>query len=180
MVRKNPNSNSLAYCCSCLLLGVASTIEVLDLHIGRPRIPTKLIPGPDSSDCPHTVLKVGRLFTNETWIIDTAGCQYGFRDVLVPFERYLVEKSSRRLNEPTTYDANETKDLDYFETLSFMNGTRAQREDRKLERQARLRFAVFVDKQINQDILAGSSAAFEEKLETFVHDLKLHMQNLSS
>jgi len=80
---------------------------------------------------PHTVLKVGRLFANEAWILDTAGCQYGFREVLVPFEKYLADKSCQVLNEPTTYDATETKDLDYFSTLPFLNRTRAQREDKK-------------------------------------------------
>jgi hypothetical protein len=88
-------------------------------------------------DLPHTVLKVGRLFANEVWIIDTAGCQYGFQDVLVPFEKYVADKSCRISSEPTTYDATETKDLDYFSTLPFLNRTRAQREDKKLERQAR-------------------------------------------
>jgi len=45
------------------------------------------------SDMPHTVLKVGRLFANEAWILDIAGCQYGFREVLVPFVKYLADKS---------------------------------------------------------------------------------------
>jgi hypothetical protein len=102
----------------------------LDLHIGKPLIPTKLIPGPDSSDLPHTLLKVRRLFADETWILVTAGCQYGFRDVLVPFEKYVADKSYRILSEPTTYDATETKDLDYFSTLPFLNTARVQQEDK--------------------------------------------------
>ena len=105
---------------------------------------TKLVPGPDSSDMPHTVLKVGGLFANEAWILDVAGCQYGFREALAPLEKYLADKSCRIVSEPTTYDATETKDLDYFSTLPFLNKTRAQREDQKMERQARLHFAVFV------------------------------------
>jgi hypothetical protein len=129
---------------------------------------------------PHTVLKVGRLPTNETWIIDTAGCQYGFREVLVPFEKYLVDKSGRILNKPTTYDATETKDLDFFATLPFMNKTRAQREDKKLERQARLQFAVFVNTHVNKDILDGFAAEFKVKSDTFVHELKSHMLDLGN
>ena len=126
------------------------------------------------------MLKVGRLFANETWIIDTAGCQYGFREVLVPFEKYLGDKSCRIVNEPTTYDGTETKDLDYFSTLPFLNRTRAQREDGKLERQARLHFAVFVDAHDSKNILDGSAAEFKDKLDSFVHDLTLHMQNLGN
>jgi len=161
-------------------VGVASTIEVLDLHIGKPLIPTKLVPSPDSSDFPHTVLKVGRLFANEAWILDTTGCQYGFRDVLVPFKKYVEDKSCRISGEPTTYDASETKDLDYFLTLPFLNRTGAQREDKKLERQARLHFAVFVNTCVSKDMLNGSAAEFKDKLESFVYELKLHMLNLAN
>jgi hypothetical protein len=143
-------------------------------------MPIKLVPGPHSSDMPHTVLKVGRLFANEAWIFDTAGCQYGFREVLVPFEKYFAEKLCQIVSEPTTYDATETKDLDYFSTLPFLNRTRAQREDRKLERQARLPFAVFVNTYVSMDILDGSAAEFKDNLDSFVHELKLHVLNLGN
>ena len=149
----------------------------MDIRIGKPLIATKLVPGPDSSDVTHTVLKVGRL-SNEAWVLDTAGCQYGFREVLVPFEKYLADKSCQILNEPTIYDVTETKDLDYFSTLPFLNKTRAQREDKKLERQARLHFAVFVNTHVSQGILDGSVADFKDKLDSFVHEFKLHMLQL--
>ncbi|KEF50984.1 uncharacterized protein A1O9_12961 [Exophiala aquamarina CBS 119918] len=163
-----------------LLKGIASTVEVLDLHIGKPLIPTKLVPGPDSSDTPHTVLKVGRHFAAEAWILDTAGCQYGFQEVLVPIKKYFADNSCQILGEATTYDATETKDLDYFSTLPFMNRTKAQREDRKLDRQARLHFAVFVDKQVSMDVLDGSTVEFKDKVDSFVNDLKVHMVKLGN
>jgi hypothetical protein len=156
------------------------TIKVLDLHIGKPLIPTKLVPSLDFSDMLHTVLKVGQLFTNEAWIIDTVSCQYRFRDVLVPFEKYVVDKSCRISSKPTTYDATETKDLDYFLTLLFLNRTRAQQEDNKLERQARLHFAIFVNTLVSKDMLNGSAAEFKDKFDSFVYKLKLHMLNLAS
>jgi hypothetical protein len=124
------------------------------------------------------VLKVRRVFANEAWIIDTTGCQYGFRDVLVPFEKYVADKSCRITSEPTTYDATETKDLDYFSTLPFMNKTRAQREDKQRERQARLHFAVFVNTRVSKDVLNGSAAEFKDKFDSFAYELKLHMLNL--
>ncbi|KAF2644210.1 hypothetical protein P280DRAFT_420979, partial [Massarina eburnea CBS 473.64] len=158
-----------------LKVGVASTIEVLDLHIGKPRTPAKLVPGPDSTDLPHTVLKVGRLSSNETWIIDTAGCQYGFREVLVPFEKYLADKSCRFVNNPSTCDWTETKDLDYFSTIPSLNKTRAQREDKKLERKARLHFAEFVSTHVGGDMLDGSAAEFKDRLDSYVDKLKSHM-----
>ncbi|CZR53705.1 uncharacterized protein PAC_03585 [Phialocephala subalpina] len=163
-----------------LLGGVASTIEVLDLNIGKPLIPTKLVPGPDSSDLLHTVFKVGRLFANESWILDTTSCQYGFQDVLIPFDKYVADKSCRNLSDLNTYDANETKDLDYFETLPFLNRTRAQREDKKLERRARIHFAVFVNTRVSKDILNGSAVEFKDKLDSFVCELKLHILTLAN
>jgi hypothetical protein len=56
-----------------------------------PRLRTKLVPGPDASEVPHTVLKVRLCLTEETCIIDTAGSQYGFRDVLVPYDKYCKQ-----------------------------------------------------------------------------------------
>ncbi len=153
----------------------------MDIHLGKPLIPTKLVPGPDSSDkVPHTVLKVRRLFADEAWILDPAGCQYGFREILVPFEKYLQDKACQIVNEPTTYDATETKDLDYFSTLPFLNVTRAQREDRELERKARLHFAVFVNTHVSKDILDGSALESKNKLDSFAHELKLHMLSLGN
>ncbi|KAK4158408.1 hypothetical protein C8A00DRAFT_39382 [Chaetomidium leptoderma] len=159
-----------------LLSGVASTIEMMDINIGKPLVPTKLIPNPsglDSRDCPHTVLRVRR--ADETWILDTTGCQYGFRDVLIPYQKYLADKECRIVNEPTTYDATETKDLDFFSTLPFMNRTRCQREDRELERRARLHFAVFVDTRVSKDMLDGSAAEIKAASDGFADELKSHM-----
>lgn len=147
----------------------------MDLQIGRPVFSTQLIPGPDSSDCPHTVLKVGRLFVDETWVLDTAGSQYGFQDVLVPYQKYVADKSCRMVGDPTTYDATETKDLDYFSSLPIMNVSSAQRKDRESERKQRLRFATFVDTQVDEKLLNGSNCDFKGSLDGFVQRLRLHM-----
>ena len=130
--------------------------------------------------CPHTVLKVKPLSSNEAWVVDTAGCQYGFRDVLIPFQKYITDKSCRISSNPTTYNATETKDLDYFSTFPVLNRSRAQREDFKLERQARLHFTVFVDTCVTKDILIGTAAEFTVKFDNFVDELKVHMLNLGS
>lgn len=127
---------------------------------------------------PHTVLKVGRLFSEECWIIDTTGCQYGFQDTLVPYSKYVAEHSCRIVSEPETYDATETKDLDVFLTLPFMTRTRVQRENLKMERRARLHFASFVNAHVGETMLNGSTAEFKDKFDTFIHELKLHMLKL--
>ncbi|KAL2871593.1 uncharacterized protein BJX67DRAFT_166591 [Aspergillus lucknowensis] len=162
-----------------LLTGVASSINVFDLHLGRQPVPTKLVPGPDATTCPHTVVMFKRLFVDETWILDTTGCQYGYEDILVPFDRYIDERECRNLAQPVSYDATETEDLDYFATLPFMNKFRTQRENMKRERRARLRFAEFVDANVSQDILQGSNVDFDRSLDTLMSKLKMHMSTPS-
>jgi hypothetical protein len=120
-------------------------------------------------------LIVGRLFSDETWILDTAGSQYGFQDVLIPLQKYMDDKACRMINGPTTYDANETKDLDYFSTLPFMNISSAQKADRKAERKVRLHFATFVDKQDTEKLLGGTDYQFPNELDNYVRILSLHM-----
>ncbi|KAH7109531.1 hypothetical protein EDB81DRAFT_929665 [Dactylonectria macrodidyma] len=133
-------------------------------------LPAKLIPGPDLKDCPRSVVKVRQLFAAEAWIIDTTGCQYRFQDVFVPFDKYVADKACRFSGDPTTYDATETKDLDYFSALPFMNKFRARRQNGMLERKARLSFADFIDRRVGTDILDGSTSEVKDKLGSFVNE----------
>lgn len=150
-------------------------IETMVVNIGRPRVPTRLVPGPDLHGGPHSVLKIGRIESNETWIIDTTGCQYGFRDVLVPFVKYFIDNKCRILNGPQIYDACETKDLDYLSTLHVFNKTKAQRQDMRLERLTRHHFAVFIYMSVGDNFLVGSGTDYQGKIDRFVNELKTHM-----
>ncbi|KAJ5185237.1 hypothetical protein N7491_006892 [Penicillium cf. griseofulvum] len=158
-----------------LLRDIPLKIKSIVLNIGRPRFSTRLIPGPDLHDDPHTVLKIKRLESNETWIIDTTGCQYGFRKVLIPFVKYFIDTGSRILTGPRIYDACETKDLDYLSTLHIFNQTKAQRQDMRLERLTRHHFAVYVSMSLLDDFLVGSGADFKRKADRFINELKTHM-----
>jgi hypothetical protein len=162
------------------ITGLASTIEVLDVHIGKPRLPTKLVPGPDASTVSHTVLKVRLRSTREVWIVDTAGAQYGFTDVLVPYDKYIADKTCLITSPPVTHDWTETKDLDYYATLEFMNSSRTQREDLRAERMARLHFAAFVDQGFKVEILDGSAAEWKDKVDGIVAALKAHLLKIAS
>lgn len=86
-----------------------------------------------------------------------------------------MNRGCRIRGEPSTYDATETTDLDYFATLQFMNKTRRQQERKELEREARLHFAVFVETRIDEAILKGPATAFNNSLASFVDTLKRHM-----
>lgn len=155
--------------------GVPLKIETMVVNIGRPRVPTRLVPGPDLHGGPHTVLKIGRIESDETWIIDTTGCQYGFRDVLVPFIKYIRANECRILSGPRIYDAWETNDVDYLSTIHVFNKTKAQRQDMRLERLTRHHFAVWVHLSVHDDFLVGSSADYKRKFDGFVNGLKTHM-----
>ncbi|KAJ5514236.1 hypothetical protein N7463_003788 [Penicillium fimorum] len=158
-----------------LLRGMPLKIETMVVNIGRTQVPARLVPGPDLHGGPHTVLKIARLETNEKWIIDTTGCQYGFRNVLVPFVNYLIDTECQVLNGPRVYDACETMDLDYLSTLHIFNKTKAHRQDMRLERLTRHHFAVFVSMSVHDDFLVGSNINFQRKIGRFVNDLKTHM-----
>ena len=96
----------------------------------------------------------------------------------MPFSKYITDHSCRIAGQPSKYDATETTDLDMYEML--MGVTRAQREDIKLQRHARLHFGLFVDVWARKDLLDGSAAEFGVKFDRFITDLKRHMLELSS
>ena len=151
---------------------------MLDVHIGAPLFRTQLVPGPESSKCPHSVLRI-QLSGCERWIIDSAGCQYGFREVLVPYEKYMTDKVCRILGQPSAYDWTEVKDLDFFDTVPLMNQNRRQKESRKLEREARKHFAGFVDSRVIKEVLDGSSVAFNGEYRVFEDAIKEHMMEFA-
>ncbi|KAH8593889.1 hypothetical protein B0O99DRAFT_546517 [Bisporella sp. PMI_857] len=171
-----------------LLAGVSSSIISSDIAIGKPIFSTKLVSDPNDLSSyipPHTILILelkNSQMNDEKWIIDAAGCQFGFRDVLAPFKKYFEEKECRDLDRSQPYEANETKDIDYFFTLPFMTTTDQQCKKLTKERAARLHFAAFVKTCIDQSgggfnkyMLSGSMPNFQARLNKFIGDLKVHM-----
>ncbi|KAJ7703854.1 hypothetical protein B0H16DRAFT_1440002 [Mycena metata] len=173
-----------------LLAGVASSVENLDLKIGKPLVPTKLVerdPSLDFGEGPHTVLKVGMstASVDEAWIIDPAGTQYGFRDVLVPFERYLADKRCTGISQPTPYTANETTDLVVYEALfaDYMM-VRSLKDAHDRQKEGRLHFAAFVNDRVGNGKeffgstkdLDGSAAEFQRKFDKWLGELKAYME----
>lgn len=158
----------------------SSTLEVIDLHIGKPLHPAKLTPAPDSSDVPHTVIAVKRPSADEIWILDVTGRQYGFADVLVPYARYWEEKQCRStVGYPSDYSNwTETRDLDYYTMMPFWRQTRLLKLDADVERKGRLHFVKFVRESVADDILKGLAAVFEEKRRAVEAALRSHMRTL--
>ncbi|KAK7747096.1 hypothetical protein SLS62_009252 [Diatrype stigma] len=163
------------------LAGLTSTVELMDIRIGKPLVPTRLTPLEGlPGDAPHTVLKVRQLRSNEDWILDPAGCQYGFRVALAPFQKYLDDHKCQIISPPTHYDWTETEDLDYYS--SILPYTSAQRRDHEVDRMARLHHAAFVDEcfgngnSMIRRLLNGTMTQFQDELDDVVRRLREHMK----
>jgi hypothetical protein len=113
--------------------------------------------------------------TGETWVFDTVGSQFRFREVLVPFDKYMAERSCRVASGPSTYDTNETKDLDNYATLDLMNKTNALQNYMRAERKARVNFASFVDQDVREGVLAASAAEWDGMLDALVAALEARL-----
>ncbi|RAK81395.1 zinc finger MYND domain-containing protein [Aspergillus fijiensis CBS 313.89] len=155
-----------------LLAGMDTRIEFMDLQIGKKPRPTRLVPGPDPTGCPHTVLVVTMRLSGEEWVLDPTGGQYGYREVLVPFTRYVDDREAKPWGYPVPYDATETSDLDFLVGLS---GLGARRRDLEVERRARGHFARFVRDNVGKEMLGGGADEFEKRLEGFDMRLKEHL-----
>lgn len=110
--------------------------------------------------------------------MDASGSQYGFQDPLRPYHKYIDDGMCRVIREPQTYDASETTDLDYFATLPFLTGSKAQRSDLAAERRCRVCFADFVKGHVKQAILQGSDADFQNSLKKFETNLTERLLDL--
>ncbi|KAK7978369.1 hypothetical protein PG988_005859 [Apiospora saccharicola] len=166
-----------------LLSDFATSIESCFLRIKKPAVRTELVPGPNSNDGFHAVLKVGLKGPAgdfESWALDPAGCQYGFLEVLVPYATYL--KQGEVVREPEPYDWTETTDLDRFERSLAMNLTAAQEEDAIVERKIRKEYALFVRNRFGssqpsavKDLLYWTLPTFGQQLDVLTEDLKQYM-----
>jgi hypothetical protein len=68
--------------------------------------------------------------------------------------------------------------LDYYETLPFINTNPILKKKRKIKQDARLRFAKFVDEQVNPDVIKGTTEGFEVKLLELESHLRAYMQEI--
>ncbi|KAK8134764.1 hypothetical protein PG984_006776 [Apiospora sp. TS-2023a] len=176
-----------------ILSEFASSIEVCFLRIKKPAVRTELLPGPNSNNNLHAVLKVGLkgpTGDSESWVLDPAGCQYGFREVLVPFATYLQDKQGELVGEPEPYDWTETTDLYRFQRSLGPNFTITQDENNIVERKIRKEYALFVRNRFGssqpsavKDLLYWTSPTFGQQLDVLTEDLKqymsLHMEERS-
>lgn len=110
----------------------------------------------------------------DSWVVDPTAGQYGISDACFHVHEYAGRYCVELLYEPQEYTETETKDL---EEVEYLYNTPVLRADYNLERRMRLHFAAFVanNDNISKALLQGSDAVFDNKLKSFLTDLKLHL-----
>lgn len=137
----------------------------------KPKVPVRIGPGRIPDYFPHTVLFIEINRSDEVWILDPTGAQYGIQDVFVPWKHYMSEYECCIIGH-YPYHATETGDLDYFATLPE---ARLLATKMAVERQARIVFASFVDYLVIGDLLDVLKTEFTRRVAQFRENLKEHM-----
>ncbi|BCS01986.1 uncharacterized protein AKAW2_60250A [Aspergillus luchuensis] len=163
-----------------LLAGVPCDISMMGVNVGKRSLNIQVVPrsdsvditGPDTAGMPHHILKVRvrQPGTDETWIMDLTGAQYGIQAALTPYSKYMADQECSIVGNPEPYNMTETWDLD----VASAKLEEVFREVLSSVRQPRLRFAAFVD-TVDEEILKGSPEGFIHKLAQFRVALKQYM-----
>lgn len=162
-------------------LDVPCKIECMDMRITKPLIVTQVIPGPDSSpdvlsldaaEGHHTAIKISLFSAKESWVLDVTSAQYGFKEPLEAYARYVAERQCVGI-QLDPYNFTVTSDVDFI--LNDPLGTAVRQKMFQAELPSRRRFAAFVDTGVEKGILDGSPSEFAKKLDAFKLALKLHM-----
>ncbi|KAI2768754.1 hypothetical protein F4815DRAFT_498008 [Daldinia loculata] len=172
-----------------LLGGIKSIFKVVEVN-AEPVVPWKVVWLNGSKDesrtvactaVTHTILLVWA--SGEGWVVDITGCQFGFRDILVPLDSYFKKRVKSLVRGPFAYTEHETSDLDVFDSKLALNDTDKKRLKAAHERAGRLHFAKFVQERFDryesprpsEELLSGTPEEFQVKLAQFESGLKVHM-----
>ncbi|KAF5700568.1 beclin 1 [Fusarium globosum] len=166
-----------------LLAGIVSRMDVAVVEIQNPSLTIKFHP-PDGIMTDrkfHTIVEATLDSSEERWLIDVTGCQYGFRDILLPLEKYIAQNncSSYELLQP--YGHTETTDQDELPRSPLIILTRGPSEqqlaDVEIEKGYRRHFAALVRAIVNQGLTQGSDAQFAATLDELVRRVITYMSS---
>ncbi|KAG9507891.1 hypothetical protein J7337_001447 [Fusarium musae] len=166
-----------------LLAGIVSRMDVAVVEIQNPPLTIKFHP-PDGIMTDrkfHTIIEATLDSSGEQWLIDVTGCQYGFREILLPLEKYIAQNncSSYELLQP--YGHTETTDQDELPHSPLIILTRGPNEqqlaDIEIEKGYRRHFAALVRAVINQGLTQGPDAQFAVTLDGLVHRVITYMSS---
>ncbi|KAG5749865.1 hypothetical protein H9Q72_007187 [Fusarium xylarioides] len=166
-----------------LLAGIVSRMDVAVVEIQNPPLTVNFHP-PDGIMTDrkfHTIIEATMNPSGERWLIDVTGCQYGFRDILLPLEKYIAQNncSSYELLQP--YGHTETTDQDELPRSPLIILTRGPNEqqlaDIEIEKGYRRHFAALVRVVINQGLTQGSDAQFAVTLDELAYRVITYMSS---
>ncbi|RKL46120.1 hypothetical protein BFJ72_g3028 [Fusarium proliferatum] len=166
-----------------LLAGIVSRMDVAVVEIQNPPLTIKFHPhdGIMADRKFHTIVEATLDSSEERWLIDVTGCQYGFRDILLPLEKYIAQNncSSYELLQP--YGHTETTDQDELPRSPLIILTRGPSEqqlaDIEIEKGYRRHFAALVRAIVNQGLTQGPDAQFAATLDELVRRVITYMSS---
>ncbi|KAG4265234.1 beclin 1 [Fusarium proliferatum] len=166
-----------------LLAGIVSRMDVAVVEIQNPPLTIKFHPhdGIVADRKFHTIVEATLDSSEERWLIDVTGCQYGFRDILLPLEKYIAQNncSSYELLQP--YGHTETTDQDELPRSPLIILTRGPSEqqlaDIEIEKGYRRHFAALVRAIVNQGLTQGPDAQFAVTLDELVRRVITYMSS---
>ncbi|CAG7561445.1 unnamed protein product [Fusarium equiseti] len=165
-----------------LLEGIACTLEIVRVKVTNPPYPAILDPADPKGfytfmDPGEHMIVVATLWrSNEKWVIDITGCQFGFKGALFPFEKYITEKHCTIIGTLGSYTQNETWDQENIMSL-LGSPPPEQRAFIAKEMEDRRHFAALVKEHVNRSLIEGSDAEFEAKVVDFSQKVKTHMSS---
>ncbi|KAF5982155.1 hypothetical protein FBULB1_4405 [Fusarium bulbicola] len=166
-----------------LLAGIVSRMDVVVVEIQDPPLTIKFHP-PDGIMADrkfHTIIEATLDSSGERWLIDVTGCQYGFRDILLPFEKYIAQNNCSSYERLQPYGHTETTDQDELPRSPLMILTRGPSErqlaDIEIEKGYRRYFAALVRALVHHGLTQGTDAHFAATLDELVRRVITYMSS---
>ncbi|KAF5595445.1 beclin 1 [Fusarium subglutinans] len=166
-----------------LLAGIVSRMDVVVVEIQNPPLTIKFHP-PDGIMADrkfHTIVEATLDSSGERWLIDVTGCQYGFRDILLPFEKYIAQNNCSSYERLQPYAHTETTDQDELPRSPLMILTRGPSEqqlaDIEIEKGYRRHFAALVRALVHHGLTQGTDAHFAATLDELVRRVITYMSS---
>ncbi|KAM0353463.1 hypothetical protein ACHAPU_001473 [Fusarium lateritium] len=165
-----------------LLADIVSDMGTVVLKVQNQPYPVEWTPPDDLSyidsldPCVHHIVTATLKNSGEEWVIDITGRQFGLKDALLPFEKYITHNSCFDIKDPEPYDHTETslqdKLLSMFPPRWYGSGTTKEIHNEKVYRK---HFAAFVREHVESSLLQGSDAEFAAKIDIFAKGVDKHM-----
>ncbi|KAH7361898.1 hypothetical protein B0T11DRAFT_351779 [Plectosphaerella cucumerina] len=167
-----------------LLSGTGWDITLMNGQLKNPVFRPRLSGGnPDPPVVWHAAIRARHSESQEEFIIDPTGAQYGISRPCMPFSQYQANYRGVWLPD-RPYDQHERTDLNLIldkpsctEIAHLQHKDPSPMFDLRVEMCARAHFADFISnrKGLNRTMLDNTDAGFEKEMNAFISDLRNHL-----